>query len=88
MSCQVEGRPHPSISWWFTSDASTDFSAINNDSNIITINAIDGQLVTSMLIISNTPRTNHGFYKCNSSNILGTVESVAFITVNCESIVK
>lgn len=78
LSCQVEGRPHPSITWWFSTDGAQ-FDQLNDGTTEVTT----GQLVTSTIMIMDTLREYNGYFKCNSSNTLNTVEAVAFITVNC-----
>ena len=81
-SCTVKGRPLPSIRWWFSSDGS-DYTELTASNDLQIKNSSEEVSATSMLIIDETPRKSHGYYKCNSSNILGSVESVGFLTVNC-----
>lgn len=83
MVCVVEGRPHPLINWWFSPDDSTEFSEVTNNDVATVTTSTKGQSVRSEIVLLATPRGYHGYYKCNSSNILGGVESAAFVTVNC-----
>ena len=84
-TCTVKGRPRPrpSIRWWFSSDGS-DYTELTDDGDGLQIEtSLEGVSANSTLIIDEIPRESHGYYKCNSSNSLGSVESEGFLTVNC-----
>ncbi|XP_046580869.1 roundabout homolog 3-like [Haliotis rubra] len=70
-SCVVSGNPTPSTTWQFVNGTTT--------SNII--NGVTTTPTGSQMVIDAVSRGDAGIYKCLSSNILGTKESLAVLTV-------
>ena len=84
LTCVVEGRLLPSVLWWANTISNDDYVELFNDTNISIVQTVNGFVVTSYLTLLTVPRSFHGNYKCNASNNLGSVDSMAFLTVYCE----
>ena len=77
-TCQANGEPLPTISWYFNSAPLDQI----NTSKYIFIDRQHEASVMGMLTIRNVQSTDVGTYTCNATNVVSSDISSAVLTVN------
>ena len=85
LSCTADGVPLPSITW-MRIDNETGNEVISDNSSQINNTAMSDRVLVSTLTISEAQPSNSAMYRCVASNLLGSDNAVAQLTVNGENI--
>ena len=80
-TCQVTGKPVPTISWYFNS---TPVDETNIMEYSITMMSFNTTTNSSTLTIMNVQSSDVGTYTCNATNVVSTDTSSGVLTVNGE----
>ena len=81
-TCQADGEPLPTISWYFNG-APLDES--NTTKYMITERLIPTTTITDILNIMSVESSDVGTYTCNATNVVSSDTSSGVLTVNGES---
>ena len=76
LQCSFSGEPLPQVMWYYTHN-----SYLMNSNKYTITDAIDGNTVTSTLVVNDITVLDDGLYSCNASNAVGYTVSSDSITV-------
>ena len=81
-TCQSDGEPLPTISWYFNGAALDVSDTVKY--LITTPSTVDATIVRSTLLIRNVQSSDVGTYTCNATNLVANDTSSGVLTVNGE----
>ena len=79
-TCQADGEPPPTISWYFNGDQ---LGPANSTKYMFT-GRFQATSIMSILNIRNLEASDAGIYTCNATNVVSTDASSGVLTVNGE----
>ena len=79
-TCQADGEPLPTVSWYFNGDP---LGPTNSTKYLFTDRLLTTS-VMSVLNIMNLESSDAGTYTCNATNVVSTDTSSGILTVNGE----
>ena len=82
-TCQADGEPLPTISWYFNGDP---LGPANSTKHMFTDRLL-AKAVMSILNIRSLEASDAGTYTCDATNVVSTDTSSGILTVNGECIV-
>ena len=82
-TCQADGEPLPTISWYFNGDQ----LGPANGTRYMFTNRPSAKAVMSILNIMNLEASDAGTYTCDATNVVSTDTSSGVLTVNGKCIV-
>ena len=83
-SCTADGVPIPDITW-MRIDNGTESEIISDNSSQINNSSMSDRVLMSTLTFSETQPSISAMYRCVASNLLGSENAVAQLTVNGEN---
>ena len=85
-SCTADSVPIPDITW-MRIDNGTESEIISDNSTRINNSPINDRVLMSTLTLSETQPSTSAMYRCVASNLLGSENAVAQLTVNGENMI-
>ena len=80
-TCQANGEPVPTISWYFNGTSVDEANSIKYTISMMSLNTTT---ISSTLTIMNVQSSDVGTYTCNATNVVFTDTSSGVLTVNGE----
>ena len=80
-TCQVTGKPVPTISWYFNGISVDEAITMKYTISVMSLNTTT---IRNTLRIMNVEFSDVGTYTCNATNVVSSVTSSAVLTVNGE----
>ena len=85
-SCTADGVPIPDITW-MRIDIGTESEIISDNFTQINNSPINNRVLMSTLTFNETQPLTSAMYRCVASNLLGSDNAVAQLTVNGENMI-